>query len=373
MKFNTILTLVVATLACKGTADCFASEYNQPCCEKTTNALISNNYGIWSIEKGVICGIEPATNLRKRSNGNGKGNGNGSGNGKVKRNGKRICKPKPSYMDKVHIEEICPADLLQLRENVTYPEPFKVHYYSTTTQSERPLNIVLPPNYDPKKKYPVFYYLHGIGCNEDTMLEEPLGAVPIYTNLVNDHRAKEMIIVVPYQYAPAPGTEVSEDLMLTPEYFEGYDNFINDLVNDIMPYMKKNYRIATGRENTAIAGFSMGGRNALYIGFKRSDLFGYVGAFSPAPGIFETTDQFSYHKGLFKPEELVANPSPILTMLSCGTSDFVVGDYPEQYHNALVANKQKHIWYTIEGANHDNTAIVSGYYNFISSIFNILN
>jgi len=364
MKFNTILSLVVATLACKVTADCFASEFNQPCCKKATNALISNEYGTWNIEDGVICGIDAApTTLEKRGNGNGNGNGNGKGKAKGLK--------KQFYMNYVTVEEFCPEEIKEVRENVTYPEPFKVHYYSTTTQSERPMNIVLPPNYDPKKKYPVFYYLHGIGCNEDTMLEEGLSAVTIYTNLVKDNRAKEMIIVVPYQYAPAPGTEVSEDLMLTPEYFEGYDNFINDLVNDIMPYMKKNYRIANGRENTAIGGFSMGGRNALYIGYTRPDLFGFVGAFSPAPGIFETTDMFSYHKGLFKPEELVANPSPFLTMISCGTLDFVVVDYPEQYHNALEANNQKHIWYTIEGANHDDVAIMSGYYNFITNIFNI--
>jgi len=359
MKFNTILTLVVATLACKVTADCFASEFHQPCCKTTTNALIHNKYGSWSIERGVICGIEPAsTPLEKRGNGN--GNGNGKAKGLIKQN----------YMDYVTVEEFCPADIKEKRENVTYPEPLKVYYYSTTTQSERPMNIVLPPNYNPKKKYPVFYYLHGIGCNEDTMLEEGLSAIPIYTNLVNDNLAKEMIIVVPYQYAPAPGTEREMDF--TQEYYDGYDNFINDLVNDIMPYMKKNYRIATGRKNTAIGGFSMGGRNSIYIGFTRPDLFGYVGAFSPAPGIFETTDMISYHKGLFKPEELVyKSKAPYLTMLSCGTSDFVVGDYPEQYHNALEANNQKHIWYTIEGANHDDIAITSGYYNFITNIFNV--
>jgi len=366
MKFNTILTLVAATIACKVSAECFATQFGQPCCSKTTDVLITNERGTWGLEKGVICGIAPASTFEKRGNGKGNGKGNGNGHNKNKHKNEYWA----GYMDKVQVEEFCPASIIERKENITYPEPFKVHYYSTTTQSERPMNIILPPNYNPKKKYPVFYYLHGIFCDEDTMLEEQNGTVSIYTNLVNENRAKEMIIVIPYQYAPAPGTEVPPNL--DQSYYDGYDNFINDLINDIMPYMAQHYPIATGRQNTAIGGFSMGGRNSLYIGFTRSDLFGYVGAFSPAPGIVETTDQFSWHKGLFQPDQLVADTHPILTMLSCGTNDFVVVDYPEQYHNLLQANHQEHIWYTIEGADHDTTAINSGYYNFLKSIFGIL-
>ncbi len=50
-----------------------------------------------------------------------------------------------------------------------------------------------------------------------------------------------------------------------------------------MPYMSKNYAI-----KTRITGFSMGGIESLYIGFSRSDLFGYIGAMCPAPVL--TTD-----------------------------------------------------------------------------------
>ncbi|OUM58183.1 carbohydrate-binding module family 1 protein, partial [Piromyces sp. E2] len=167
-----------------------------------------------------------------------------------------------------------------------------------------------------------------------------------------------------------PGTEVPPSL--TQPFYDGYDNFINDLVNDIMPYMEENYSIATGRENTAICGFSFGGRNSLYIGYVRSDLFGYVGAFSPAPGITEAQDMFSFHKGLLQPEQLVAKNPPIVTMLSCGTNDTVVGTFPKEYHEILEQNNQKHIWYEIPDADHDLTAITTSYYNFMDSVFGIL-
>jgi len=280
------------------------------------------------------------------------------------------CVSATDYMDKIQVVNLIPNEYMVKRENVTYPQPFKVYYNSTTTETERPMNIVLPNDYDETKQYPVLYYLHGIMCNEDTMLEEELGAVAIYTNLLEDQKAKDMIIVTPYQYAPAPGTAVPP--ALDQSHYDGYDNFINDLVNDIMPYMEEHYPILTGRENTAIYGFSMGGRNSIYIGYTRSDLFGYIGATSAAPGVVEAEDMFSYHKGLLQPEELVAEHKPIASIIACGTNDTVVGTFPMQYHEILENNNQKHVWYEIPGADHDNIAITTGYYNFISSIFGIL-
>jgi len=232
------------------------------------------------------------------------------------------------------------------------------------------MNVILPVGYDESKKYPVMYYLHGIMWDEDTMLDEKFGTISIYTNLLNQGLTKEMIIVLPNEYAPAPGTAVEPSF--DQSYYDGYDNFINDLINDIMPYMEKNYSIATGRENTAISGFSMGGRNSLYIAYSRPDLFGYVGSFSPAPGIFEADDQNGHQDGLMKPEDLVADPPFIVSMLSCGDSDSVVGTFPKQYHEVLENNKQEHVWFETPG-DHDWPAHTAGYYNFLKTVFGVLN
>ena len=43
------------------------------------------------------------------------------------------------------------------------------------------------------------------------------------------------------------------------------------MIDNLMPYMAANYSIATGRENTAIVGFSMGGRESLYIGISKPE------------------------------------------------------------------------------------------------------
>lgn len=52
-----------------------------------------------------------------------------------------------------------------------------------------------------------------------------------------------------------------------------YDYIINDLTKVLMPAINKEYSTLTGRENTAVCGFSMGGRETLNIGIRRPDLF----------------------------------------------------------------------------------------------------
>ena len=96
-----------------------------------------------------------------------------------------------------------------------------------------------------------------------------------------------------------------------------YDNFINDLTNDLMPFIEENYSVLTGRENQAIAGFSMGGREALYIGFTRPDLFGYVLAIAPAPGLTPGTDWALAHPGQMQEDELRIKTLMIPLILLC--------------------------------------------------------
>ncbi len=58
------------------------------------------------------------------------------------------------------------------------------------------------------------------------------------------------------------------------------DEFAKDFVADVMPYVEKNYRVLTDRNNTAIAGLSMGGNQALQVGVPNLERFGYIGVYS---------------------------------------------------------------------------------------------
>ena len=55
---------------------------------------------------------------------------------------------------------------------------------------------------------------------------------------------------------------------------------MKDFVDDVMPYVEKNYRVQTDRANTAIAGLSMGGNHALQVGIPNLNRFAYIGVYS---------------------------------------------------------------------------------------------
>jgi enterochelin esterase-like enzyme len=269
-------------------------------------------------------------------------------------------------MKNMKIDTFCPSSSMQKRAGVAYSSFQHKTYYSTTTRSNRGFNILLPANYNPQKKYPVLYVLHGIFGDENSMVSN--GIDKIAANLAADGSAKEMIIVLPNMFAATNGAQPG----FSDAGVQGYDNFVNDLTNDLMPYIEKNYSVKTGRDNTAIAGFSMGGRETLFIGLTQASKFGYVCACCPAPGATPARDNFMTHKGQLSEDQFkVANPAnnPYILMIAAGTNDNVVGTFPKQYSNILNRNNQEHIYYEVPGGGHDNTTISSGLNNFIRAIF----
>lgn len=58
--------------------------------------------------------------------------------------------------------------------------------------------------------------------------------------------------------------------------------YLNDIVNDLMPYVENTYRVKRGKQNTYIAGSSMGGLISYYALFLYPDKFSKAGVFSPS-------------------------------------------------------------------------------------------
>lgn len=255
-----------------------------------------------------------------------------------------------------------PPDFDQTQAGVTYGETVLVRYDSSTTETERRAMVLLPPDYDPEKEYPVLYLLHGIGGDET----EWSGGRPTWVigNLIASGEAAEMIVVMPNVRARANDSANAPD-MYTPTHFAAFDNFINDLRDDLMPYIAAHYAIAPGRENTAIAGLSMGGREALYIGLTMPETFGYVGAFCPAPGVLP----YNVEDGLFQPEDFKADENyDTYILINAGRTDGVVGDWPQTYSDTLTENGTAHTFYVTDGG-HDFRVWKHGLYNFIRNIF----
>lgn len=278
-------------------------------------------------------------------------------------------KKEELYVLNDEMEEKCPITFTATRSDVKYGEYTHGTYYSETCGMERGYSILLPADYSTDKKYPVLYLLHGIFGNEYSFSGDAGNKIKEITgNMAAEGLIEETIIVCPNMYAT---TDPKQQPGFDAESCLPYDNFINDLVNDLMPHIESEYSVLTGRENTYLAGFSMGGRETIFIALQRPELFGYVCAISAAPGIVATTDKFMTHPGQLEESEVKFaddTVTPEAFILCCGTNDSVVGKYPKSYHELLEANGTEHIWYEITGADHDNTAIKSGLYNLFKRI-----
>ena len=91
----------------------------------------------------------------------------------------------------------------------------------------------------------------------------------ILDNLIAGGTAVPMIIVMPNGQYPRTAAF-------------GAAAFERDLLDAIMPLTESNYRVRTDAAGRAIAGLSMGGRQALEIGMRNQDKFAWMGIFSPA-------------------------------------------------------------------------------------------
>ena len=210
-----------------------------------------------------------------------------------------------------------------IKEDVPHGRVEYVHYYSKSLGATNNAIVCLPPNYmmDRDKKYPVFYCISGTTDTEEVYYK--VGRVNyILDNLLNEKAAKEMIIVLPYgnptKLKPAAPAEGG-----APQMQFGGDVFSKDLINDLMPFIEKNYRTVNNADNRAIGGFSRGGNQALAIGLTNLDKFSYLCSYS---SFTSTTLPNVYDNAA------ATNKKIHLFWLGVGTDDFLYGnarDYME--------------------------------------------
>ena len=227
----------------------------------------------------------------------------------------------------------------------------------------RNAKVILPPNYNKNKKYPVLYLLHGIGGSENEWLDGKPNE--IISNMIAAGTCKEMIMVLPNQCVRKNNEANPEYLSL--EQFKMYNRMADELKTSLIPYIENNFSVKTGRENRAVAGLSMGGRNAIYTGVTMVDDFAYTGAFCPAIGVLP----YWRESGLLTTDTLTIPAKyrdNTLFMIVAGEGDTTVGDSPLQYSTTLKNNGFNHIYYTWPGG-HWWGPWKNGLYNFARRIF----
>lgn len=249
--------------------------------------------------------------------------------------------------------------------------------------------VYLPAGYaaHPERRWPVFYYLHGLGGDEtnwDRMnLDEQadamkLGAIVVMPDGDNGFYANS---TTPLDYDACmrdgtglldPSAPKKSTCVKTPRY-ETY------IVEDLVRWVDATYRTNATKQGRAIAGLSMGGFGALQLALRHPDLFAATASHSGVDALlYQGPDPYAAGKvvladdpskapkdpftqwivGIFGPDianwrahdpaSLVATlaPGTLAIYLDCGTEDdFRLHNGAQYLHDLLLARKIDHAWY----------------------------
>ena len=149
-------------------------------------------------------------------------------------------------------------------------------YHSAVAGDDRDFWVYTPANYDPSRKepYPTLYLLHGLGDDSNSWIESG-AANAILDNLIAQGKAKPMVMVNPLGYGLAGGPATAMGDAMIPSY-------ARTVLEEVMPQVEKAYNVSKDRNNRAIAGLSMGGAEATFVGLNHLDKFAWIGSLSGA-------------------------------------------------------------------------------------------
>jgi len=176
----------------------------------------------------------------------------------------------------------------QAAELPALPARVTVHsgFHSQFLRNDRDISVYVPPGYDeqPDRRFPVLYMHDGqnlfdprtsfipgrtwrVAENADAAIEagevEPLIVVGIANT--GEHRLAE--------YTPVRDRKIGG----------GETDIYGRLITEeLIPFIRANYRTLEGPEHTGLGGSSLGGLVTLYLGLKFSEMFGQLAVLSPS-------------------------------------------------------------------------------------------
>ena len=215
-------------------------------------------------------------------------------------------------------------------------------YDSKLLGINRRLTVYTPYGYEKntKTKYPVLYLLHGAGGDEEAWSSMGRTA-QILDNLIEKGLAKPMIVVMPngnpnQQAAQTFGLPTTDLNSRSPE---NRNIYVRSLVEEIVPFIEKNYRTVAKKSHRAIAGLSMGGGHTIAASGLYPDAFDYICPLSM--GSNRTPELDAQLQGIKK-------AGYKLYWLACGNTDFLF-DRANEFDAALTANGLEHTYYVSDG------------------------
>lgn len=223
----------------------------------------------------------------------------------------------------------------------------QVWYNSPTLGMDRRLFVYTPYGYEKSgKKYPVLYLLHGAGGDEDAW--STMGRTrQILDNLIEKGLAAPMICVMPNGN---PNQAAARTLMIDekPMDREAWANnsYPKSIVEDIVPFIEKNYRVDARPEARAIAGLSMGGGHTISTSLMYPGFFDYICPLSM--GIMNRDNNPDVMKNYETQFKGLKDKGYKLYFLACGNTDFLF-ESAKTLDKMLTDNGLEHTFFVSDG------------------------
>ncbi len=210
-------------------------------------------------------------------------------------------------------------------------------YHSAVLNGEREIYVYTPPGFDRRKRYPVLYLLGGSGEQAYNWSNEGRANF-ILDNLLADGKAVPMIIAMPNNQVVHRSDPNHTEL--------SYKLFEEELRRQIVPFVDQNYPTRKDRRSRALAGLSMGGRHAQFVGFKCLDLFSSFGLLSSGDPNTETLNRDFLN-------DPSTNKKIDYLFVGQGTHEEVPGSRTFAVRDALTKHGIKHEYYAGGDGAHD--------------------
>ena len=180
----------------------------------------------------------------------------------------------------IEIPEGPEGDYYRPQLGIPHGQVRSIYYHSPNSKfgEWRHALVYTPAEYETgEKRYPVLYLQHGMGEGETSWSIQ--GKMQhIMDNAIAKKEAVPMIVVMESGDIKAPFGGGSNRQGMS-EYGA---SFYPVLLNDLIPYIDKNFRTKADRENRAMAGLSWGGHQTFDIVLQNLDKFAWLGTFSGA-------------------------------------------------------------------------------------------
>lgn len=180
--------------------------------------------------------------------------------------------------------------------------------------------IDYPADYGSSSKpYAALYFLHGLFENEQSWIDR--GGKQILDDLRSRGEIGNFLVVL-----PDGGTTFYVNSV------DGRDRYEDFFIQELVPFMDRNYRTIPKRDARGISGTSMGGYGALHLAMRHPEIFGSAAAQSPAlmpniPSPAPADDRWNFYA------RVLAGPfgSPLSAAYWDANNPIKLAEHPERF------------------------------------------